>query len=463
MYDGQYEIRTPYELLSQYLQSLQIGQLIEKNKLTNELLLKNHIEFNLHDAYDFPKKIYPIDIIPRIISREEWEFIRIGITQRLKALNLFLLDIYSSQSIIKDNIIPAELIYTSPYFIKELVGYLPAKSIFIHISGFDLVRDVDGVYRILEDNLRIPSGVFSSLESRWISDILYPELLQLYNINGNCEYPKILKENLQSLIDKTKSTTTIVVLTLGAKNSYSYLEQLFLARSMDVPLVEYKDLVVIDNKIFLKSNGNFQKVDIIYRRMDDEYFTPSIRKELKTELFDKIYQVYLAGNVIIANALGNGIADDKALYFYVPKMIKYYLNEEPVLKQVDTFFMFEPEVRESIFKNINKYVIKKVDSMRGIGMLFGNSCTDLELLNIKAEVFKNSRNYIAQPIVNFSELPCFINGKLSARKIDLRPYAIFGSEGINVVDFALTRVAITENTLDVSSGNGYRKDTFILT
>ena len=454
-------IRSHYKDLSFYLKNISSDKLSVIDQYSRNKVFENASNLKIYQGHDLDKKIYPLDIIPRIITIETWNYIIKGITQRIKALNTFLNDIYGEQAILRDNVISSELIYSSSYFIKEMIGVKIPHNIYLHISAFDLIRDISGEFLILEDNLRIPSGIYSTFESRNISKTIFPELATDDSIQPILDYPKILINALCSFAPKEKSHPCIIMLSLGLHLSYSYFEQYFLANKMGIPLVTYEDLVVDNNIVYLKTNSGLKKVDVIYRRMDDEFFSFSILNKI-TQKFSGIYAAYLRGKVVIVNAIGNGVADDKAIYSCVPKMIKYYLNEEPILKNVATYLLHEKDEREYVFKNIESFVIKKTDSMRGIGMLMGNSSSSEIIENYKLQVMNNPRNFIAQPIISFSKLICYINGKLSPRRIDLRPYALLTSDGVKVANAVLTRVAIKEDSYDVSSPQGARKDTWIL-
>lgn len=454
-------VRKHYSKVSLYLKKSQPSDLLQKNHLSKRMLTEKRFNIKAFNGCELESRIYPFDIIPRIVTFSEWEIVTKGITQRLSALNNFLIDIYGKQEIIKDNIIPLELINSSPYFIKEMVGISLPHNVYIHISGFDLVKGDNGEFFILEDNLRIPSGIYSAFESRSISTSVLPELINNYSIQSLDDYPNLLLNNLLAFTNQPKSMVNIVILTLGVV-SYSYLEQCYLAKNMGIPLVEPQDLIVEDDYVFIKTPFGNRKVDVIYRRMDDEYFTPSLHKVSKNQLLCDIYSAYLKGKVVLVNAIGNGVADDKAVYAYVPDMIKYYLNEEPILKNIKTYRMDKVEERNFVYKNISEFVIKKTDSMRGIGMLMGNIPVEEEIEKYKLNISNNPRNFIAQPIINFSKLLCLIDGKLTSRRIDLRPYALMGVDGIKVINAILTRVAMKDGSYDVSSPQGSRKDTWIL-
>ena len=420
------------------------------------------ITFTVYNSGEGIEKIFPFDIIPRIIKAEEWQFIESGIKQRLKALNLFLKDVYNEQFILKDGVVPTGIIYSCPHFLREMHRFPVPYDIYVHIAGIDLIRDSDGSFYILEDNLRTPSGVSYMLENREITKRLFPDLLPKNNVRTVMEYPTILHKNLVSLSPRQTAHPTIVLLTPGVYNS-AYFEHSTLARLMGVELVEGRDLVVENQKVYMKTTQGNQQVDVIYRRVDDEFLDPLVFNANSLLGVAGLMSAYRKGNVAIVNAAGNGVADDKAIYTYVPAMIRYYLNEEPILKNVPTYQLSNAEERDYVFSNMNKMVIKKTNESGGYGMLMGHIATEEEIITYKKEIIKDPRQFIAQPIINLSSAPCYMNGKLQPRRIDLRPYALCGPDGIEIVPGGLTRVALREGSLVVnSSQGGGSKDTWVL-
>ena len=459
---GDASVRQQYQKVLSFLQQLSIEELNKKEELAKRLFMSQGITFTVYSSGEGIEKIFPFDIIPRIITAGEWSFIEKGIKQRLKALNLFLKDIYSNQFIIKDGVIPAQMIYSCPHYLREMHNFQVPYDIYVHISGIDLIRDSDGSFYILEDNLRTPSGVSYMLENREITKRLFPDLLPKNNVRSVTEYPNILHKNLVSLSPKQTYNPTIVLLTPGIYNS-AYFEHSTLARLMGVELVEGKDLVVDNHKVYMKTTAGLQQVDVIYRRVDDEYLDPLVFDPNSLLGVAGIMSAYRKGNVAIVNAAGNGVADDKAIYTFVPAMIRYYLNEEPILKNVPTYQLAKEEELEHVFKNIERMVIKKTNESGGYGMLMGNAATEKEIILYKKEVLKNPREFIAQPIISLSSCPCYMNGTLKPRRIDLRPYALCGPGGIEIVPGGLTRVALKEGSLIVnSSQGGGSKDTWVL-
>jgi uncharacterized circularly permuted ATP-grasp superfamily protein len=464
-WDEMYElasVRNQYRNVVDFLQQLSVAELNKKEEQARRLFMSQGITFTVYSSGEGIEKIFPFDIIPRIITAEEWHFIETGIKQRLKALNLFLKDVYNEQFILKDGVVPTGIIYSCPHFLREMHGFPVPYDIYVHIAGIDLIRDCDGSFYILEDNLRTPSGVSYMLENREITKRLFPDLLPKNNVRTVMEYPTILHKNLVSLSPRQTANPTIVLLTPGVYNS-AYFEHSTLARLMGVELVEGRDLVVENHKVFMKTTQGLQQVDVIYRRVDDEFLDPLVFNANSLLGVAGLMSAYRKGNVAIVNATGNGVADDKAIYTYVPAMIKYYLNEDPILKNVPTYQLSNMEERDHVFSNMDKMVIKKTNESGGYGMLMGHIATDEEIAVYKEEIIKDPRQFIAQPIINLSSAPCYMNGKLQPRRIDLRPYALCGPDGIEIVPGGLTRVALREGSLVVnSSQGGGSKDTWVL-
>ena len=455
-------IREQYKNVVNFLQQLSVEELNKKEELAKRLFMSQGITFTVYNSGEGIEKIFPFDIIPRIITSLEWNHIEKGIKQRLKALNLFLKDIYSDQFIIKDGIVPAEVIYSCPHYLREMHNFPVPHNIFVHISGIDLIRNNDGSFLILEDNLRTPSGVSYMLENREITKRLFPDLLPNNKVRSVTEYPSLLYKNLVSMSPRPTSNPTVVLLTPGIYNA-AYFEHITLARLMGIELVEGSDLVVDNHRVFMKTTSGLQQVDVIYRRVDDEYLDPLVFNPTSALGVAGLMSAYRKGNVAIVNAPGNGVADDKAIYSFVPAMIRYYLNEEPVLKNVPTYQLAKNEEREHVFSNIEEMVIKKTNGSGGYGMLMGSAVTKEAIIAYKKEVLKDPRQFIGQPIINLSSAPCYMNGKFQPRRIDLRPYALCGQYGIEIVPGGLTRVALTEGSMIVnSSQGGGSKDTWVL-
>lgn len=455
-------VRDQYAKVMEFLGTMSVDELSKKEELAKRLFMSQGITFTVYSSGEGIEKIFPFDIIPRIITASEWDYIERGIKQRLKALNLFLKDVYHNQFIVKDGLVPANMIYSCPHYLREMHNFPVPYDIYVHISGIDLIRNNDGSFYILEDNLRTPSGVSYMLENREITKRIFPDLLPQNNVRSVTEYPNILHKNLVSLSPRQTSNPTIVLLTPGIYNS-AYFEHSTLARLMGVELVEGSDLVVDNHKVYMKTTAGLQQVDVIYRRVDDDFLDPLMFNPNSVLGVSGIMSAYRKGNVAIVNAVGNGVADDKAVYAFVPSMIRYYLNEEPILKNVPTYQLGKDEEREYVFKNITNMVIKKTNESGGYGMLMGCAANEKEIEEYKREVMKMPRNFIAQPTISLSSVPCYMDAKLQPRRVDLRPYALCGPGGIEIVPGGLTRVALREGSLVVnSSQGGGSKDTWVL-
>jgi uncharacterized circularly permuted ATP-grasp superfamily protein len=455
-------IRSQYSKVFEDISGLPAEMLQQKDKLAGELFMNQGITFTVYSDDAGIEKIFPFDIIPRILTAAEWDHIERGIKQRLKALNLFLKDIYSTQQIIKDKVIPAGLIASCPHYTREVFGIKVPHDIYVHISGIDLIRGQDGTFYILEDNLRTPSGVSYMLENREVTKRIFPGMLADSKVRMINNYPLLLHDILSSLAPQQISNPTVALLTPGVYNS-AYFEHTFLARQMGIALVEGRDLVVDNQKVYMKTTAGLQQVHVIYRRLDDDYLDPLVFKPESTLGVPGIMSAYRKGNIAIVNAVGNGVADDKAVYAYVPDMIKYYLNEEIILPNVPTYSLENEDERVYVFENIEKMVIKRTNQSGGYGMVMGNKATEKELTDIKKAILATPREFIAQPIIKLSTVPCFIDGKLQPRHVDLRPYAICGPNGISIVPGGLTRVALREGSLVVnSSQGGGSKDTWVV-
>lgn len=460
MYNHKEIVRQPYEKITNFLKNTSSDNLFKKEELAKQLFMSQGVTFTVYNDNEGIEKIFPFDIIPRIITASEWSKIERGIKQRITALNLFIKDIYHDQFIIKDGIIPANLVYSCPNFLREMKNVEVPYDIYTHISGVDLIRNNDGEFYVLEDNLRTPSGVSYMLENREISKRIYPGILPQNQIRSVSNYPNILYKKLKELSDQ--ANPNVVLLTPGIYNS-AYYEHTTLARLMGIELVEGSDLVVNDHFVYMKTTNGLKRVDVIYRRIDDDFLDPLEFNASSVLGVAGIMAAYRKGNVNIVNAPGTGIADDKAIYIYVPDMIKYYLNEEPILNNIKTYQLKNPDELEYVEKNITNLVIKKTDGSGGYGMLMGHEASEKEIEDYLKTVKKNPSNFIAQPILRLSTAPCCINGILAPRCIDLRPFAISGRDGIEITPGGLTRVALKEGSLVVnSSQGGGSKDTWVI-
>jgi len=455
-------IRSQYGQVYNDFSQFPLDVLHQKDRMAGELFMNQGITFTVYSDDAGIEKIFPFDIIPRILTGAEWEHIEQGIKQRLRALNLFLKDIYSEQAILKDKIIPADLVASCPHYTREVFGIRVPHDVYVHISGIDLIRSQDGTFYILEDNLRTPSGVSYMLENREVTKKIFPGMLSNSRARMINNYPLLLHDILVSLAPQQLSNPTVALLTPGVYNS-AYFEHTFLARQMGIPLVEGRDLLVDNHKVYMKTTSGLQQVHVIYRRIDDDFLDPLVFRPDSALGVPGLMSAYRKGNIAIVNAVGNGVADDKAVYAYVPDMIKYYLNEETILPNVPTYGLENADARQHVFDNIEKMVIKRTNQSGGYGMVMGNTASPEELKGIKAAILETPREFIAQPIIKLSTVPCFIDGKLQPRHVDLRPYALCGPDGIKVVPGGLTRVALREGSLVVnSSQGGGSKDTWVV-
>ncbi|WP_235954338.1 circularly permuted type 2 ATP-grasp protein [Limnovirga soli] len=455
-------IREQYSKVFRALEQLSISDLHQKDALASELFMNQGITFTVYSDNAGIERIFPFDIIPRIITSKEWDHVEKGIKQRLKALNMFLKDIYNDQLILKDKVVPAALISSCPHYTREVHGIQVPHDIYVHISGIDLIRGDDGTFYILEDNLRTPSGVSYMLENREVTKRIFPDMLSTNKVRMVNNYPLLLHENLLSLAPPQISNPSVALLTPGVFNS-AYYEHTFLARQMGIPLVEGRDLVIDNQKVFMKTTKGLEQLHVIYRRIDDEFLDPLVFRPDSALGVPGLMSAYRKGNVALVNAVGNGVADDKAVYAYVPDMIKYYLNEEPILPNVPTYQLSNKDEREHVFDNIRKMVIKRTNQSGGYGMIMGNTIEEEEWLKAKVAIEEDPRSFIAQPIISLSTVPCFIDGKFQPRHVDLRPYALCGPDGVEIVPGGLTRVALREGSLIVnSSQGGGSKDTWVI-
>ncbi len=462
MFHGIEKPRDHYKDVFEILATLGIGEFKQKEILAKLVSINQGITFTVYSDGKGIERIFPFDLIPRIIQKAEWDTIETGLQQRIKALNLFLTDIYSKAEIIKDKIIPAELIYSCPDFIPEMVGVKVPHNIYTHISGIDIIRDSDGGYFVLEDNLRTPSGISYVLENRIIMKRIFPEIFKESSVLRVDSYPAILHDMLMQLAPSDKEKPTIALLTPGVYNS-AYYEHIFLASQMGIQLVESYDLMVSDYKVYMKTIEGLKQVDVIYKRVDDSFIDPQVFRKDSVLGVPGLFEAYRRGNVVLVNAIGNGVADDKAVYSYVPDMIKYYLNEVPILKNIPTYRLGIEEERIDAFSKMNELVVKATNQSGGYGMLIGRDSTPEEIEAYKVKVMENPRNYIAQPTINLSTAPCFFNGSIEPRHIDLRPFAIYSPKGIKLIPGGLTRVALKKGSLVVnSSQGGGSKDTWVV-
>ncbi len=453
--------RAHYEALYQRVLDLTAEELANRQQAADLSFLHQGITFTVYGRTEGTERIFPFDLLPRIITGAEWAIIESGLTQRITALNLFLKDIYNEAKILADGIIPPELIYSSAHYRREMRGMRVPRDRYVSVCGTDLIRLPDGQFVVLEDNLRVPSGVSYMLGNRQVTKHVFPRLFANYGVRPVENYGRALLSTLRHLAPESQPEPAVVLLTPGVYNS-AYFEHTFLARQMGIELVEGRDLVVHDNVVYMRTTAGLRRVDVIYRRIDDDYLDPLAFRPDSMLGVPGLFNAYRAGNVSLANAIGTGVADDKALYYYVPAIIRYYLNEDPILNNVETYLLADDKQRAYVLANINKLVIKAVGESGGYGMLIGPHSTIDQQEEFKRRVIANPRNYIAQPTLALSRAPCFVEGEVEARHIDLRPYILFGEE-VTIVPGGLTRVALQRGSLVVnSSQGGGSKDTWVL-
>ena len=447
--------------LVEQINALTPKDLRRRQKAAERALHQQGITFSVYGDKKGTEKIFPFDILPRIVCSDEWEVLERGLKQRIQALNLFIHDIYNDQKILKDKVIPESLVLSSECYLKQCVGLSPPKDIWIHITGTDLVRDGDGEFYVLEDNLRCPSGISYVLQNRAIQKRIFPKAFQAMRTRPVSNYGDHLYETLRHAAPDNQGDPNVIVLTPGIYNS-AYYEHAFLAQQMGVPLAQGSDLTVIDDEVMLRTTRGFEKVDVIYRRIDDEFLDPKAFREESLLGVPGIMKCFRKGNVSLANAPGTGIADDKAVYAYVPQIIKYYLGEDQITKNVPTYICDDPSQRSHVLENLETMVVKAVNLSGGYGMLIGPASTAAERESFAEKIKSRPRDYIAQPTLSLSRSPTIVGDQIEGRHVDFRPYILFG-ESIFVLPGGLTRVALTKGSLVVnSSQGGGSKDTWVL-
>ena len=455
------EVRAHYAALDQRLAALGVAELAERQRTLERFFLLQGITFTVYGADSSTERIIPTDLLPRIIPADEWAVIEAGLTQRLRALNMFLADIYSDQQILMDGVVPRELVLCAPSYRREMQNLFVPHGAFANVCGSDLIRQPDGAFAVLEDNLRVPSGVSYMLANREASKRTFPGTFRASGVRGIERYPDLLLSTLKSMAD-WRPNPQVVVLTPGVYNS-AYFEHAYLARLMGVPLVEGRDLVVHENRIYMRTTTGLRRIDVIYRRVDDDFIDPLTFRRDSSLGVAGLFNAYRAGNVIICNAPGTGVADDKAVYAYVPEIIRYYLGEDAILPNIETYLCREPAQLSHVLANLDKLVVKAVGASGGYGMLVGPHSTKAEREAFAEALRANPDNYIAQPTIQLSTAPCLIDGEPDGRHVDLRPFILSG-EKIVVTPGALTRVALRKGSLVVnSSQGGGSKDTWVLT
>ncbi|HEX4490514.1 MAG TPA: circularly permuted type 2 ATP-grasp protein [Acidimicrobiia bacterium] len=457
MFDGGGRPRDHYSALFGALQTLSRPDFEERCSARDHAFRDQGITFSLSGE----ERPFPLDLVPRVLSGSEWRVIESGVRQRVRALEAFLADVYGPGEILRDRVVPRRLVLTSTHYHRAMWGVEPRNGVRVHVAGIDLVRGADGRFRVLEDNLRTPSGVSYVVENRTAMTHVFPELFASHRVRQVSEYPARLLEALRVSAPHL-ADPTVVVLTPGVHNA-AYFEHSFLARRMGVELVEGRDLVCHGNHVFMRTTAGERRVDVVYRRIDDEFLDPLQFRPESALGCAGIVNAARAGNVVIANSVGNGVADDKAIYQHVPAMVRYYLGEEPVLPNVDTFELEDPDVRAWVTGRLDRLVVKPVDGSGGYGIVIGPHASDAQLAALRRKIDENPRGWIAQEPVALSTSPTFTGDGMNARHIDLRPFAVNDGKHVWVLPGGLTRVALRAGSLVVnSSQGGGSKDTWVL-
>jgi uncharacterized circularly permuted ATP-grasp superfamily protein len=464
MFAGEGELRPHYAPLHEELANMLPAEFEERRRLADSAFLLQGITFTVYNDGQGTERLFPFDLVPRILPWHEWDVIERGLSQRVMALNLFLQDVYGPQRILKDRTIPRSLVYSCRHFRREMIGVEVPRGIYTHVAGIDLIRDSrTGDFLVLEDNVRTPSGVSYVLENRLVMTRMFPRAFQVYEVLPVDHYPLELAQILRSLSARP-ADPVVVVLTPGIYNS-AYFEHSFLARQMGVELVEGRDLIVDGDIVYMKTIRGLTRVDVIYRRLDDEFLDPLAFRSESLLGVPGLMGAYRAGNVALANAIGNGVADDKAIYAYVPDFIRYYLGENPILKNVETRICSRPDDLAYVLEHLEELVVKAVGESGGYGMLLGPYSTSAMIEDFRKRLIADPRNYIAQPVISLSRVPAYDApaSKMAGRHVDLRPYCLFDGEKVIIVPGGLTRVALKPGSLVVnSSQGGGSKDTWVL-
>lgn len=466
MFTAEGDIRPQYKLLLDTFRRLPKEELLRRKHSADMSFFTQGITFTVYGRKESTEQIFPYDMLPRIITAAEWDRIEKGLIQRITALNLFLSDVYHEGKILASGTVPREVVYTCKHYRREMRDLQVPRNIYIAVTGSDLLRLDDGNFAVLEDNLRVPSGVSYMLSSRRVMKRTFPIIFREYGVRPIEHYPQVLLSSLRALAPEGRPEPTIVLLTPGVYNS-AYFEHTYLARQMGIELVEGRDLVTHNNVVYMRTTAGLRRVDVIYRRVDDDFIDPLAFRGDSILGVAGLFNAYRAGNVTLANAFGTGLADDKALYAYVPAMIRYYCGEDPILPNVETFLMTDPVQRQHTLANLDKLVVKAVGESGGYGMLIGPQSTAAQREEFKARIEADPRNYIAQPTLAFSRAPCLMQAddsgiRIEPRHVDLRPYVLYGDK-VSVVPGGLTRVALPKGSLVVnSSQGGGSKDTWVI-
>lgn len=453
--------RGDFRLLVERINSLPAGELLRRHRVAERQLMHMGITFNVYGDERGQERIFPFDLVPRLVTSEEWDWMEKGLRQRVRALNLFIDDVYHDQRIVKDRIIPEEVIRSAQGFQEACVGLNPPQGVWCHITGTDIVRDSDGQIYVLEDNLRVPSGVSYVLQNRLVLKRTFPEVFQGLGVRPVDDYPGRLLGMLEDVAPRGRTRTEIVLLTPGPFNS-AYFEHSFLAQQMGMELVEGRDLVVVDGSVFMRTTAGLEMVDVVYRRINDDYLDPKAFHTKSLLGVPGILEAYRKGRVTLVNAPGTGVADDKVIYAYVPQIVRYYLDEDIIIPNVPTYLCWDDQQREHVLANLESLVVKPANGSGGQGMLIGPHATAKDREEFRDRIRQSPRDYVAQPTLSLSRVPTLIDDRFEGRHVDLRPFILYGRE-IYVMPGGLTRVALRKDSLVVnSSQGGGSKDTWVL-
>ena len=461
MFESAAQPRDCCQALFRRLRELTPDNLLRRQTAADRSMVRLGITFNVYGSEEGTERVIPFDILPRIVSAEEWRTLERGLKQRIFALNAFLDDIYHDQRILREGVVPEETVASASSFRRQCVGLNPPGGIWCHITGTDLVRDKNGQFYVLEDNLRCPSGVSYVLQNRQLMKQTFPVLFELADVSPVDDYCSRLLDALEFLAEGKTSTPSVGLLSPGVFNS-AYFEHSFLAQQMGIDLVEGRDLVVSDGYVYMRTTQGFERLDVLYRRLDDDFLDP---REFRADSLlgvPGLMEAYRSGRVALANAPGTGIADDKVLYAYVPQIIRFYTGEDPIIPNVPTYVCADAKQRDHVLKNLADLVVKPANESGGYGMLIGPHSTQQQREEFAARIKEQPRNYIAQPTLSLSRVPVIADGKLEGRHVDLRPFIVYGRE-IYVLPGGLTRVALRKGSLVVnSSQGGGSKDTWVM-
>ncbi len=461
MFDRTGQARPHCRALYEDLLAASLGDLRRRQTEADKAFLAQGITFTVYGDNQGTERIFPYDLLPRIVTAAEWRTLERGLTQRLTAINLFLKDVYHEGRILAEGVVPRELVQSCRHYRREMRGVHVHRDIYVSVAGTDLIRMEDGRFVVLEDNLRVPSGVSYMLANREVMKRTFPGLFDRYNVSPIAHYGRALLSTLRALAPPNRADATIVVLTPGVGNS-AYVEHAFLAREMGVALVEGRDLLVHDNIVYMRTTAGLRRVDVIYRRVDDDFLDPlAFRPDSRLGVAG-LLNAYRAGNVSLANAIGTGLADDKAMYAYIPAIIRFYLSQEPILENIETYLLGDSSQRTFVLERLDSLVVKAVGESGGYGMLIGPHSTARERDEFRDKILADPRNFIAQPTISLSRAACFVDDRVEPRHVDLRPYVLYG-DGVTIVPGGLTRVALRKGSLVVnSSQGGGSKDTWVL-